>query len=357
MSSSRYTKTVEELQESAVKFWPSELSREEAELSIIPILLKTQDEFISLLSRKFDNLNDFFQAVNDASLPANLFLKHLVVLADFGGEPLKRLNKQFNSLFPRKILQYTWHGENCVYQFEALPVTGDLNNDKLGISGKKLLENQPLSQLYKDTIALILLGSNSKDLLLANNSEDEKLADFLEKCDISNYLGDTEKLNKFIKQRYICVSPINSGAKSNTLGQITQKFVKVYLDKHLNIKDVKIKQNTSLPRVRHTDEKDNRPTSFDIVVYKENKYVAIEVSFQVTTNSTIERKAGQAKSRYEQIKAAGYKIAYVLDGAGNFERKSALKTLCYYSHCTVAFTSSELDVLCDFLRNYFKDNS
>ncbi|QFS47783.1 hypothetical protein [Nostoc sphaeroides] len=29
--------------------------------------------------------------------------------------------------------------------------------------------------------------------------------------------------------------------------------------------------------------------------------VGIEVSFQVTTNSVIERKAGQAKSRFEQI--------------------------------------------------------
>lgn len=348
MSSSKYTKTVEELRKTASMFWPSDLSRQEAELSIIPKLLETQDEFISILSVKVDDLDGLFKVINAASLPANMFLKHLVVIADFGGEQLKRLNSQFNSLFPTKKLQYIWREKNCFYPFEALPVTGNLDNDKLGISGKKLLENQLLSALHKDTIALLLLGSNS---------EDENSANFLEKCEISNYLGEPEKLDKFIKQRYIWVSRITSGAKSNTLGQIAQKFVKVYLDEHLNIKDIKIKQNTSLPGVRHTDEKDNRPTSFDIVVYKKNKYVAIEVSFQVTTNSTIERKAGQAKSRYEQIKGAGYKIAYVLDGAGNFERKSALRTICNYSHCTVAFTSSELDVLCDFLRNYFRDNS
>ncbi len=36
---------------------------------------------------------------------------------------------------------------------------------------------------------------------------------------------------------------------------------------------------------------------FDVVVEKGNKKIGIEVSFQVTTNSTIERKAGQAADR------------------------------------------------------------
>ena len=85
---------------------------------------------------------------------------------------------------------------------------------------------------------------------------------------------------------------------------------------------------------------------------KENKYVAIEVSFQVTTNSVIERKAGQAQARYTQIENAGYKIAYIIDGAGNFQRETALHTICLYSHCTVAFSRPELDVICEFIRGY-----
>lgn len=82
--------------------------------------------------------------------------------------------------------------------------------------------------------------------------------------------------------------------------------------------------------------------------------MAIEVSFQVTTNSVIERKAGQAQARYKQIEDSGYKIAYVLDGAGNFQRKTALQTICSYSHCTIAFSSSELKVLCQFIEEYLK---
>nr|WP_275994407.1 restriction endonuclease [Argonema antarcticum] len=329
-------------------FWPSDLSEQEAELSIIPKLLETQEEFISILSVKVNDLNGLFQVVNAATLSANMFIKHLVVLADFGGENLKRLNSQFNFLFPSKELDYIWKGKSCLYQFEALPVKGQLSNEKLGIDGKKLLKKQTLSTLHKDIIALLLLASSSKKQTSVN---------FLAKCEIGNYIGEPEKLDKFIKQRYIWVSRITSGAKSNTLGQIAQKFVKDYLDKHLNISDIKVEQSGHLPGIRHTDDDDNRATSFDIVISKLNKkYAAIEVSFQVTTNSVIERKAGQAKSRFDQIEKAGYKIAYVIDGAGNFERESALRTICSYSHCTVAFSEGNLDLICEFMRNYFSYN-
>lgn len=348
VTNSKYTKTVEQLRKSASMFWPSDFSQQEAELSIIPKLLETQEEFISILSVKVNDLNSLFQVVNAATLSANMFVKHLVVLADFGGENLKRLNTQFNLLFPSKELDYIWNGKSCLYQFEALPVKGQLSNEKLGIDGKKLLKKQTLSTLHKDIIALLLLASSSNNQTSAN---------FLAKCEIGNYIGEPEKLHNFIKQRYIWVSRITSGAKSNTLGQIAQKFVKDYLDKHLNISDIKVEQGGHLPGVRHTDDDNNRATSFDIVVSKDNKYAAIEVSFQVTTNSVIERKAGQAKSRFDQIKKAGYKIAYVIGGAGNFERESALRTICSHSHCTAAFTEGDLNLLCEFMQNYFSDEN
>jgi len=85
------------------------------------------------------------------------------------------------------------------------------------------------------------------------------------------------------------------------------------------------------------------------------KYAAVEVSFQVTTNSTIERKAGQAKGRYEQIEKAGHRIAYVIDGAGNFQRETAMRTMLSHSHCSVAFSRDELNVLCNFLRDFFAE--
>ncbi|WP_425358250.1 hypothetical protein [Bacteroides helcogenes] len=40
-----------------------------------------------------------------------------------------------------------------------------------------------------------------------------------------------------------------------------------------------------------------------------------------------------------------------MDGAGNFARQSALKTICQYSDCTVSFRDSELDKLIEFLKS------
>jgi hypothetical protein len=140
------------------------------------------------------------------------------------------------------------------------------------------------------------------------------------------------------------------GSRSNNLGQLAQQFVLSFIQENLDVPGTAIQANGTLPGVSHTDTQANRATTFDIVVSNNGKFVAIEVSFQVTTNSVIERKAGQAKARNEQVTQAGHRIAYVLDGAGNFQRRTALQTICSFSHCTVAFSRSELRLLCEFLR-------
>lgn len=340
METPSYRRTVEELRKVASMFWPADLSQKESEQSIIPTLLETQDQFIAILSIDVPSLSELFQLVDISSLSANLFLKHLVVLADFGGEMLQRVNRQFEELFPSRELRYGWKGKLHSYQFKGLPVAGSLSNDRLGISGKRLLEKWPFADLMKDVVAILVHGSAI---------EESYVAEVLARCEIGNYLGQARKLERFVKQRYICVSRITGGAKANTLGQEAQNYVKEYLENHLCIGGVWVKRDERLPGVTDRD----LPTRFDIVVSDGNKYVAVEVSFQVTTNSTIERKAGQAQSRYHQAENAGHKIAYVLDGAGTFERENALGTLCSYSHCTVAFSQPELDVLCAFLREFF----
>jgi hypothetical protein len=50
MSTQNCTRTVEEIRELASMFWPSDLSQKQAELSIIPKLIETQEEFIAILS-------------------------------------------------------------------------------------------------------------------------------------------------------------------------------------------------------------------------------------------------------------------------------------------------------------------
>jgi hypothetical protein len=147
-----------------------------------------------------------------------------------------------------------------------------------------------------------------------------------------------------VRQRYIWVSRITGGASANTLGNLAQQYVVDYLRDKLPKWDLSKKQ---IPKISQ-----NKRTllSYDIVAESpKGKICAIEVCFQVTTNSVIERKAGQAQDRQKQLHKFGHKIAYIIDGAGNFERLSALRTLCQFSDCTVTLKDSELDKLANFL--------
>ena len=340
-----YQRTFEQLEEVASKFWPSELSELESKLSVLPLLLKTQDQFIHILSIETIELDKLFDIIEASNLPANLFLKHLVILADFGGEMLKRVSREFELLFPDGKLNYLWRGQQRSYTFKVLP-TQKFSNTSLKIDGKKLFDKRSLDDLQRDAITLLLFGS-------AYSDDDLEVASTLTKCEIGDYLGKPDELTTFIKQRYIWVSRITGGAQSNNLGQLAQRFVGQYIEENLQLPDIEIRTSGRLPGVTHTNISTGRLTSFDLVVTDSKKYVAIEVSFQVTTNSVIERKSGQAKARYEQVEDAGHKIAYVLDGSGNFERETALRTICAHSHCTVAFSRNELDVLCKYLEEYF----
>ena len=257
---------------------------------------------------------------------------------------LQRVSNEFNKLFPTRELRYRWNGEEKIYRFKAIP-NRKFDNKTLQIDGKEIFKEHSIDDLQKDAMALLLFGS-------AYSGSNEKAALALSKCEVGEYLGKPDDLLTFIKQRYIWVSRITGGAKANNLGQAAQTFVANYLDKHAGVKGMTVRPGGRLPGVTHTDAATGRLTSFDLVATNGKKHVAIEVSFQVTTNSTIERKAGQARARYEQVERAGHKIAYVLDGAGNFHRETALRTLCSYSHCTVAFSRSELDILCQFVRNH-----
>ncbi len=311
--------------------------------------METQDDFISILRVPVEKIDNLFHIIRASRLPGNLFLKHLIVLADFGGEILQRVNDRFSSLFPNRQLDYHWRWTDRAqtYSFQVLPIAGKLTNERMGVSAKRLLTPQPLSRLHEDVIALLLAGGLSVD---TNTARD------LAKCQIGDYLGKLDELEKFVRQRYLWVSRITGGSQSNTLGQLAQGFVQKYIAQHVGISGVEYRMNGHIPGVRHTSAGDDRETTFDLVLAKDGKYIAIEISFQVTTNSVIERKAGQAQARQQQIHAQGHRIAYVLDGAGNFTRRSAIRTLCDFSDCTVTFSQAELDVLCRFIRETFEES-
>ncbi len=280
----KYRRTFDELERVASKFWPSELSNLEANVSVIPLLISTQEQFIAVIGAGAKTLDGLFNIIEASNLPANLFVKHLSILADYGGEMLQRVGREYPNLFPDKVLNFTWNGKVKQYAFRALSHS-KLSNKTLHIDGKQIIEDLPLSDLQKDAIALLMFGSAYSD-----TNENTTIA--LAKCVIGDFLGHPEDLERFVKQRYIWVSRITGGAQSNNLGQLAQTFVLEYLQKHLNLPRVVVQHSGRIPKVIHTDANTGRTTSFDLVVTNSKKYVAIEVGFQVTTNSVIELMSG-----------------------------------------------------------------
>jgi len=343
----KYKKTLADLEKVAIKWWPKELEAEVAKSSVIPKLLETQEQFISVLKLSGKSPEQIFGVMDASDLPATLFLKHLVVLADYGGELIKRLGKEFEQVFAidlkskQRQLHFLFAGKKHHYTFKALPVSG-LSNAKLKIDGEAIVTPVPLNDLAKDMIMLLLFGGSSTASDMAA----------LERCDLGGLLGRPDEIDRYIKQKYIQVSRITTGASANSLGQIAQIYVSKYLRAKLD-NSYQVQSNGRV-KLKSYDSATGMP--FDVVVSRGKKVVGIEVSFQVTSNSVIERKASLAEDRLLQMSRAGHYIAYVLDGAGNFSRSAALTALCQSSDCTVAYSEDELDTLVDFIQGKLDDS-
>jgi hypothetical protein len=342
----KYKKTLSDLEAVAVKWWPQELAAKVAEISVVPMLLETQEKFLAVLKLAGNRPTQLLDLIEASDLPCNVFLKHLVVLSDFGGELIKRLGAEFDNIFPlnpktkQRTMEFIFKGETVSYVFEALPVKG-LSNSKLRIDGAKIAKAVSFDGLMRDMIMLLTFGSVCTASDLAS----------LEKCDIGNYLGQPDAIDAYVKQKYLEVSRITTGAGANSLGQIAQTYVADYLRAKLD-DSYSVKRNGRVI-LKSYDSATGMP--FDVVVDRNGRIVGIEVSFQVTSNSVIERKASNAEDRKSQMGREGHYVAYVLDGAGNFSRAAALTTICQSSDCTVAYSDSELDTLIDFIKGKLDD--
>jgi hypothetical protein len=200
--------------------------------------------------------------------------------------------------------------------------------------------NKPLC---KDLIMLLIYGAASTT---------SRTAAVLYKCNAYEYLGQEELINKYVRQNYIRVSRIVGGKEATDLGNVAQSYAVRYLSEHLG-DNYNVTNAGTIPGVKMDDDKD---VTFDIVIDRKDddgrfkKYVGVEVSFQETSNSTIERKAREAQARFRNTQNKRCYVAYIIDGAGNFSRTSAVTDLCNNSHCNVAYTPSEFDLLIEFIK-------
>lgn len=365
MNDDLYLRTIEDLEKIGSKWWPKEVRDEANKTSILKTLLDTQEEFISIL--KLTKLEgqfglffeegdlvdmdhhqgtNIFKVIEASGLRLNVFLKHLAILTDFGGEPMKRLNTSFTELFPDGMLEAAiGDGEHVKYMFQKLPIKGSLSNQRLKIDTIENLEKGKFDKgLCEDIIMLLLFGAACVNA---------RTRAVLYKCTISTLLGNKKAIDDFVRTNYIRVSRILAGKEATDLGNVAESYVHNYLSEKLG-EDYNVNMHGHIPGV--TDNEGKTLITFDIVVDRKDdtskykKHIGIEVSFQETTNSVVERKGGEAESRFAKVVQTRNFIAYIIDGGGNFERKNALSDLCRFSHCNVAYTPEELDLLVTFIK-------
>lgn len=331
--SKREYPTIDEFKKNALLFWPAELSEKEKKSSIIPKLMETQSKFISILHIA-DNDPTAWKSVlkQTTNMPPNLFLKHLMVLSDIGGEKTKRFKTELPNVFVDSTMDYIWDENSYTYKFKTLNDDNiKWDNKSLQVDGSGINVCAPLNSALEDVAMLLLFGSSSTNTGIPT--------EILDKCMIGSLLGRKNELDTFVRQRYIWVSRISGGATANRMGNLAEEYVKEQLKESLPGWDFSRK---SIQGISQNEGKTD--ISFDIVAESPNKKLcAIELSFQVTTNSAIERKAGQAHSRWKLLHKQGHKIAYIIDGAGNFERNSALSTILKFSDCSLTFKKEEID--------------
>lgn len=197
-----FQRNIVELEIKAAKWLSGELWDKYAIATELPLLLSTQEDFLKILTLCKSSPFQIFDLIAAAEFPANLFLKHLVVLSDFGGEPIQRLGLAFQDIFPvspegKHFFEFIWNRKKYSYEFQKLPIK-ELNNQRLGLHGEGLIEEKELDDLLRDMIVLLLFASTSKQA--------DQMG--LYKCEIGALLGYDRQLTTFVKQRYIMVVPL-----------------------------------------------------------------------------------------------------------------------------------------------------
>lgn len=336
-------KTVEDLKKTAVIYWPPEIAEKEKNSSVIPLLIKTQESFISVLKVANVTPDAWIKAIDlNQELYPNLFLKHLCVISDIGGEGLKRYATELPQLFENEPLVFDFQKKTYEYEMKSLFKGKKWSNTNLGLDGRGIQQEKEMDQAIQDVSMLIIFGS------LATSPELPD--DIIEKCILGGMLGDKTALENYIRQRYIWVSRQTGGAKANTMGYLIQDYLLETLKAELPDWDFSSKYIEGV--TERTRDGEFKPVQFDIVAKSQSGLCwAIESSFQFTTNSTIERKAGQAPSRKHSLNEKGHKIAYAIDGAGNFERSSALQTIIESSDCIINFSKGDMLRLAKTMKN------
>jgi len=133
---------IDDLEKHAAKFWPTVLTQREQKASIIPRLIESQEKFIGLLyvaDRSPTSWKDALETTK--GMPANLFLKHLIVLSDVSGESLNRYRTDIRKFFPNGTMTFRWRDVEHNHKFCSLEKYRTWTNGTLKVGGAGLTQS------------------------------------------------------------------------------------------------------------------------------------------------------------------------------------------------------------------------
>lgn len=220
-----YNRDLEELAKHAVLHWPDSILEIADSKSSLPRLLATQDVFLAILVAASANPDSWKQVMSEnRDMHANLFLKHLMILTDLGGEALNKL-PPLSNYFEGGVMEFPWGDGNRIYRFREISEKCTLTNSALKVDARKLAIPSGLSGKIEDVCMLLLFGEAALN--------DTLPMEVKSRCNVGDYLGNPDELEAFVRQRYIHVSKQVGGATANALGHAVQEYVAHHLSEHL----------------------------------------------------------------------------------------------------------------------------
>lgn len=299
-------------------FWSEDLIGEQNEHNLVSQLVDISDLIQqTLLNSSPENLIEELKNLQDESgnrIPRALILKSLMILLDVSAEILDRVGLycHYNSVI-------SLNTSSGLYNLNCFGP-----DFKKGLSNENIYKFANNNELFfEDVLTLMLYAYDSEEFGSFITFKNFKL---------STLVGNSSALTSFYLNRTIENSSQIKQLKAVEYGNSLQTNVKNQILSALSQYGV-----GSSPGNRYLDGK-----QFDLVLYKPEqdlpeeqwKWVIMEVAFQETTNSVIERKSSQAKLIYRNLEDTTHKLVYLIDGAGFVKRDKVTTTIYENTHFT-----------------------
>ena len=327
MNDQEVNEKIEALKKNSTWFWTDQI-RGKINMLESDDLQETLSDFKKML-QKNDRGIIVKKLLNSTTVKPKLAIQHLMLASDCSAEFLDRVKSYLIKDKHNDIKILTPDNRQIPYKFKKIT-----KNPSQKLS-KTYIVNAD-NELLNDVMTIIIFGAEIT--LFKNFSNFKKLS-------LCKIVGNIDKVNEYFDPLYLKTSRQTQGRISAQSGKNPQNLVKKKLDEYFEgNEDFSIVPGNRIPNIG----KEAKGFQVDLaykITGKSPTYIGIEIAFQETTNSVIERKSKQAAAIINEFNNKKYYLCFVVDGAGYFTRESAMKGTIKNSHKVVTF--KQLNELCE----------